>query len=122
MPTQVLKNRPKTGMQSRRSAVKRKTTADAADILYEMFVSGDPEAEAYMVEERERIIIGSQIYDLRTKAGMTQTALAKKAGTTAAAISRLEDADYEGHSLPMLRKIAAVFGTCIDIQFVPKSE
>src|ERR1019366_3629185 len=31
--------------------------------------------------------------------GLSQRAMARKAGTTASVICRLEDADYEGHSL-----------------------
>jgi hypothetical protein len=34
-------------------------------------------------------------------------------------ISRLEDADYEGHSLPMLRKIAHALNKRIEMRFVP---
>jgi len=34
-------------------------------------------------------------------------------------ISRLEDADYNGHSLAMLRKIAVAFHRKVQIQFVP---
>jgi len=51
--------------------------------------------------------VASLIYDLRTWAGLSQRALARKVGTTASVICRLEDADYEGHSLAMLRRIAA---------------
>ena len=40
-------------------------------------------------------------------------------GTTASVISRLEDADYNGHSLTMLRRIAAAVGQCVQIRFVP---
>ncbi len=61
-----------------------------------------------MAEEYERLVLGSQIHDLRTKAGMTQAALAKKVGVTKTEIANLENSDYEGHSLPLLRKIAAV--------------
>jgi len=95
-------------------------TTDAITILRRRF--GSPESEAYMVEELERILIGNQIYDLRTQAGMTQAALAKKVGTKAAEIDRLENADVEGHPLPLLRKIAAVFGMRIEINFVPQTE
>ena len=41
---------------------------------------------------------------------MTQTELAKKVGTTQFVIARLEDAEYTGHSLTMLERIAAVCG------------
>jgi hypothetical protein len=34
-------------------------------------------------------------------------------------VCRLEDADYEGHSLAMLRRIAEVLGKRIEIRFVP---
>jgi transcriptional regulator with XRE-family HTH domain len=46
------------------------------------------------------------VHDLRTEAGLTQKELADLVGTTQSVISRLEDADYEGHSLFMLRRIA----------------
>ena len=48
------------------------------------------------------------IYELRTEARLTQGQLAELAGTTQSVISRLEDEDYEGHSLTMLNRIAAV--------------
>ena len=103
-----------------RIAPPKKVITDAVAILQKRF--GSPESEAYMIEELERILIGNQIYDLRTQAKMTQAALAKKVGTKAADIDRLENADYEGHSLPMLRKIAAVFGTRIELNFVPMTK
>jgi hypothetical protein len=40
-------------------------------------------------------------------------------GTTASVICRLEDADYEGHSLAMLRRIAAALNQRVEIRFVP---
>ena len=57
--------------------------------------------------------------DLRTKTGLSQRAMARKAGTTASVICRLEDADYEGHSLAMLRRIAAALDKRVEIRFVP---
>ena len=60
-----------------------------------------------------------KIYELRTQAGLSQRELAKLVGTTASAICRLEDADYEGHSLAMLRRIAAALNTRVEIRFVP---
>lgn len=113
----------KTGRPSKRQAAanrataKKKPTTDALAILDKRY--GSPESDAYMDEELERVLVGNQIYELRTKAGMTQAALAKKIGTGASAICRLEDADYESHSLPILRKIAAVFGMRVELKFVP---
>jgi len=97
----------------------QRTTTDAVTIIHRRFVEGKPALEAYLVEELERILIGNQIYGLRTKAGMTQAALARKVGVKAAEIDRLENADYEGHPLPTLRKIASTFGMRIELNFVP---
>ena len=119
MASTVLKQ--KLDRPAKRRTVVRpvKMTTDAVAIIHKRFVEGKPELEAYLVEELERILIGNQIYDLRTKAKMTQSALAKKVGTTASDIDCLENADYEGHPLPTLRKIAAVFGMRIELNFVP---
>ena len=51
-----------------------------------------------------------------TRAGLSQRELAKRAGTTASVICRLEDADYEGHSLAMLRRIAAALDRRLEIR------
>ena len=34
-------------------------------------------------------------------------------------MSRLEDADYDGHSLDMLRRIASALEKRVDIRFLP---
>jgi len=74
---------------------------------------------ALLEEEQANAAIARSIYDLRTKAKLTQSQLAKLVRTTASVISRLEDADYRGHSLSMLRRIAAALGKRVDIRFVP---
>jgi transcriptional regulator with XRE-family HTH domain len=63
--------------------------------------------------------IARKIFALRTKAGLTQAQLGKLVGTTASVICRLEDADYEGYSLAMLRRIAAALNQRVEIAFVP---
>ena len=55
------------------------------------------------------------------KPGLTQRELAKLVGTTHSVISRLEDDDYLGHSLAMLRRLAAAFGKRLEIRFVKDS-
>ena len=49
------------------------------------------------------------VREMREDAGLTQVELARKAGTTQSVIARLEDAEYTGHSLSMLERIA---GAC----------
>lgn len=53
------------------------------------------------------------------EAGLTQKDLAKLIGTTPSVVCRLESADYEGHSLAMLRRIAAALKKRVEIRFVP---
>jgi transcriptional regulator with XRE-family HTH domain len=55
------------------------------------------------------------VRELRENAGLTQTELAKKVGTTQSVIARLEDAEYTGHSLSMLERIAAVCGVALKL-------
>jgi len=98
---------------------KRKSTSDAVEILHRRFFQGRPERLKALEEARADDEVARKIYELRTKAGLTQAQLAKMIGTTASVISRLEDADYEGHSLAMLRRIAAALNRRVEIRFVP---
>jgi DNA-binding XRE family transcriptional regulator len=91
----------------------------ALQYVYDRYIAGDPKRLASVEEERENLDIACQIYELRTKAGLSQRELARRVRTSASAICRLEDADYKGHSLSMLRKIAAVFGQRIQVRFIP---
>lgn len=100
------------------SKPKNKTTTDAVEILHRRLVSGKPEQMAELERIRAEDAVARKIYDLRTQAGISQRALAKLVGTTASAICRLEDADYEGHSLAMLNRIAAALNKRVEIRFV----
>jgi len=84
-----------------------KATTDALEIIYRRYFEGKPDQLQILEEERAIDEIARNIFALRTKAGLTQAQLGKLIGTTASVICRLEDADYEGHSLAMLRRIAA---------------
>lgn len=97
----------------------KRLTTDAVEILHRRFYKGKPERLASLEEERANADIARKIYELRTKEGLTQRELAKLVGTSASAICRLEDADYEGHSLSMLRRIAAALNQRAEIRFVP---
>ena len=78
---------------------RRKTTSNASTILYKRLVEGNPEMQALLAEEEANMDVADQIYNLRMGAGLTQQELAARIGSTASVISRLENADYEGHSL-----------------------
>ena len=88
-------------------------------MAYDRYIGDDPKQQAAFQEELANADLAQKIYDLRTKAGLSQRALAKLVGTTASVICQLENADYEGHSLSMLRRIAAALDKRVEIRFVP---
>jgi DNA-binding XRE family transcriptional regulator len=92
---------------------------DGVEILHRRFYQGKPARLKELEEERANEAVAGKIRELRTKAGLTQAQLAKLLGTTASVICRLEDANYEGHSLAMLRRIAAALDQQVEIRFVP---
>ncbi len=98
---------------------KRKFNSETLQWTYDRYVANDPK----LIEEYEQEVLNAEIarkiYDLRTKAGLSQRELARRIGTTASTICRLEDADYEGHSLFMLKRIAEAAGKRVEIRFVP---
>jgi len=94
-------------------------TTDAVEILHRRFYEGKLARLKNLEQARANEEIARKLYELRTAAGLTQTQLAKIIGTTASVICRLEDADYEGHSLAMLRRIAAALNQRIEIRFLP---
>lgn len=91
----------------------------AMQALYDRYVGDDPEKVAAYEQAAADADIATSIYNLRTAAGLSQRALAAKVGTTASVICRLEDADYEGHSMAMLRRVAAAVGQRVEVRFVP---
>jgi DNA-binding XRE family transcriptional regulator len=97
----------------------RKVTTDASEIMHRRYFEGKPELLAALEEARANDEVARKIYELRTNAGLSQRQLAKLVGTTASVICLLEDADYGGHSLSMLRRIATAVNQRIDIRFVP---
>ncbi len=98
---------------------KTKKTTDAVSILRQRYIKDSEQRRHSLEEERENLGIAEQVYNLRTQANLSQKELADLVGTTQSAISRLEDADYDGHSLTMLRKIAAVLNQHVEVRFVP---
>ena len=97
-------------------------TKDAVEILRRRFYEGNAARLESLEETRANEEIARKIRMLRTKAGLTQAQLARVVGTTPSAICRLEDADYEGHSVAMLRRIAAALNRRVEIRFLPVRE
>ena len=98
---------------------KKKSTTDGVEILHRRYIKGDPTRKASLEAERVNSEVAQLIHDLRKDAGMNQKEFADLIGTTQSAISRLEDADYKGHSLSMLNRIAKVLNQRLTVLMVP---
>jgi ribosome-binding protein aMBF1 (putative translation factor) len=99
-------------------AKKKKIITDAFEIAIQEF--GDtPELRARIEQDQFNMRIAQLIYNARQKAGLTQKQLAEMIGTKQQVIARLEDADYEGHSLTMLQRIAAALGRQLEVSMTP---
>ncbi len=99
---------------------KRTPTADAVAVLHRRYYEGKPQRQAELEEARANDEVARKVHDLRTQAGLTQRQLARLVGTTASVICLLEDADYQGHSLSMLRRIARALDHRLEIHFIPQ--
>lgn len=98
---------------------KPRIKSTALQEFHDRYVAHDPKLVAMYEKGLVDAEVGQRIYDLRTDAGLTQAGLARLVGTTPSVISRLEDADYRGHSVAMLRRIAEALDSRVEIRFVP---
>ena len=99
----------------------REPKSEALQELYEELVGDDPKKQVLYERDLVDIKAARLIYDMRTSASLSQRELAKRVGTTASVICRLEASDYEGHTLAMLTRIASALGRRIELHGVPKS-
>ena len=97
--------------------IKKNKTGDAVEILNRRF-GNDADTRSEIEQIKQDMEVGTLIYQARHAARLTQQQLAERVGTTQSVISDLESADYEGHSMPMLRRIAAALGLSVQVSFV----
>jgi DNA-binding XRE family transcriptional regulator len=95
---------------------RKKSTRDFADVIRAKLAT-DPKLATNVENEFFNAEIAQQVYALRTGAKLTQAQLAKLVGTQQSVISRIEDADYDGHSLTMLKRIADALGRRLQVTF-----
>ncbi|MCA9753671.1 MAG: helix-turn-helix domain-containing protein [Gemmatimonadetes bacterium] len=95
----------------------RRKTSNAVEILSRRYARTKKEKVA-LEEARAGAEIARKLHELRTKAGITQAELARLVGTSRTVITRLEDDDYDGHSLSMLRRVAAALNKRVELRFV----
>ncbi|MGQ0809622.1 MAG: helix-turn-helix domain-containing protein [Nitrospiraceae bacterium] len=70
-------------------------------------------------EESQKLAIGEQLTRLRREAGLTQAQVAQRVGTTASAISRYENAEYDRYELRTLQRIVRACGGRLDVTLEP---
>lgn len=90
------------------------------DYLKEEFKDKDYEERFYRGLEKVRI--AAEILYYREQHHLTQADLARMIKTSQSAIARLEDPDYEGYSIKVLRKIAAALNLKLVVTFDEKIE
>lgn len=93
--------------------------SDGLQIL-ERVTGRDAQLRKDIAEANVNFRVAQRIYDARTAAGLTQLQLADLIGTRQSVIARLEDAEYRGHSLTMLARIADALHSQLEVVFVPR--
>ena len=76
--------------------------------------------EAYDALESE-YALAHEMLSARTRAGLTQEAVANRMGTTKSAVSRLDSAGKHAPSVASLKKYADAVGCTLKIEFIPQA-
>jgi transcriptional regulator with XRE-family HTH domain len=80
----------------------------------------NPGLAEFVESESFNADVATKAYAARTAAGLTQKQLADRVGTQQSVISRIEDADYEGHGLDLLKRVASALSLDLRIEFRPR--
>lgn len=92
---------------------------DDLDRTIEKALKEDPGLAEELEKAGQAWDIAFQMYDIRKKAGLTQTQLAKLVGTKQSNIARIESADYTGYTWKTLEKVAKALKAKLEIKIVP---
>lgn len=84
--------------------------------LIEKYKKDNPNIENEIKKEKSNCRAALLVFKMRKAAKLTQKELAERLNTNQSAISRLEDADYDGHTMSMLDRVAEATGRRIRIQ------
>ncbi len=86
--------------------------------LHDRFFGDSPTRRSELEEARGSWQVANLAYSLRQEAGLTQRELAARIGTGASVICRLENDEYRGQALAMLRRVATEFGRRVEVRLV----
>lgn len=98
-----------------------KRKKDDLDRLIEKALKRDPSLAEGLEKADRAWDIAFQIFDLRKKARLTQTQLARLVGTRQSNIARIESADYTGYTFKTLEKVTKALKAKLEIRIVPES-
>ena len=108
---------------TRRSTHTRKRRSIRAETdalrIVDRIAGRDPKLRRAIADATLNAELAELLYEARARAGLTQSQLARRIGTKQPVIARLEDADYNGHSLTMVQRIAAALAVRVEIRLVP---
>lgn len=99
-----------------------KRKKDDLDRLTERLIKEDPSFTEKLEKADRAWDIAFQIYDLRKKAGLTQTQLAKLVGTRQSNIARIESADYTGYTFKSLEKVTKALKARLEVRIVSEAD
>lgn len=94
-----------------------KQTTSAIEILHRREYEGRPLRLEELEQTRREMALGLKIRRLREDAGLTQQQLADRIDTQPSAISRIEDADYDAHTLSLLKRVAEALDMRLVVDF-----
>jgi ribosome-binding protein aMBF1 (putative translation factor) len=93
-------------------------TRNFADVVRQQMAQDSQVAQG-IESELTALHAASLIYEARKRAGLTQAEMAERVGTHQSVIARLEDSEYDGHSVSMLMKVAAALDCRLKFEFEP---
>ncbi|MFL5245818.1 MAG: multiprotein-bridging factor 1 family protein [Gemmataceae bacterium] len=91
-------------------------TRNFADVIRSK-LAADPKLAKAVEQESFNADIAMKVYQARKDAGLSQEELARRVGTRQSVISRIEDANYDGHSLNLLKRISGGLGLSLRVEF-----
>jgi ribosome-binding protein aMBF1 (putative translation factor) len=77
-----------------------------------------PEFQKAYEEARAATWTARALAELRQRRGLSQKEVAQRLGTSQAAVSRMERADYTGHTLRLVRRYVEVLGARLEVRIV----
>ena len=95
---------------------KKRRTRNFAEVIRAK-LQAKPALARAVEDEAFNADIARKVHNLRVEAGLTQRQLAELVDTQQSVISRIEDADYTGHSVTMLRRIARALKRRLRVEF-----